>query len=573
VSTADEPVAALESAEEALADAAATGTDATADALTPVADAAESTAAAAGELVTEATEPVTDALAGPAEGVSDTVDAAAEALAATSQNVEESVQAVATAATSGTDATADALTPVAQAGEQIVESGKETLVDAAAAATETAAATPVAEAGSELADNTLVVAEDAVEAAAETGLALSETLTAPAGTVSDSLTPTSEAIAGSANTPQGGVQAISDAVATTSDVLVPIAEASPQLLDSEGRTVADAAATVSEQLPLATHAGEQLVDEAVAAAAEPVEPPPEPISPLEEVLPEQAPSNEPVVQAEPDTTAPRAEAPVETLGPTNQVEAEGADTAVAAGGETTTVESPAQTLTDPPVGPESPLGTTAVGPAGDPTETTSSVAAEVHAAFDLLGTGPLTAAEFPLPEVGTDAAIAVPEGVLDTLQPPDAIIDASAIIDLLSGSGSRVALAGLVCLVGQSCASGLTMSELVRPVLEPCRTNLRLTFQALKFESCETGAPLSASGVLTGSVAHTSRVGRKSPPGARWAGGMSPKIWPSESGGNVLVRLVAGILAAISALIVGAQGARRERRTRERLQYRRRMHA
>jgi hypothetical protein len=155
----------------------------------------------------------------------------------------------------------------------------------------------------------------------------------------------------------------------------------------------------------------------------------------------------------------------------------------------------------------------------------------------------------------------------------------------------RLLLVGLLSLVAAGRASGLGAVGFATPLLTNCRSTLGLAFGQVKLIPCVASeAAQSMAGTAGNALEDAGRVvdrirgrgakglselGRTTSvssrrPTARAAGLVAQ---PTVAGGQMLLRLVVSILAALSGLFAGAAAIEREKRERGRQQYRRRLHS
>jgi hypothetical protein len=187
------------------------------------------------------------------------------------------------------------------------------------------------------------------------------------------------------------------------------------------------------------------------------------------------------------------------------------------------------------------------------------------AASDIVGTQPISAS-------GTEGS----GSIVDELDPFP--IDPSVIAQALSATETRLIIGGLLSALLAGRAAGIGVIDFTQPVLQACTTSLRMTFDSVQLVRCEgQQAATRTAGRLSSSVSRQVRRS-DSPPGH--AGGLrsaskgaSKRMskgsvnWPIPVAATMLIRLVACLLASMSALVAGRAGVRHARREREQRRY------
>jgi hypothetical protein len=187
------------------------------------------------------------------------------------------------------------------------------------------------------------------------------------------------------------------------------------------------------------------------------------------------------------------------------------------------------------------------------------------AASDVVGTQPLSAS-------GTEGS----GSIVDELDP--FLIDPSVIGQALSATETRLIIGGLLSALLAGRAAGIGVIDFTQPVLQACTTSLRMTFDSVQLVRCEgqraatrTAGRLSSSlsRQVRGSDVHLGHAG------GSWNASKSASKrmsngsvnWPIPVAATMLIRLVACLLASMSALVAGRAGVRHARREREQRRY------
>jgi hypothetical protein len=240
-------------------------------------------------------------------------------------------------------------------------------------------------------------------------------------------------------------------------------------------------------------------------------------------------------------------------------------------------------------------GAAAAGAAADVSAAASAALAEAVAAATP-GLSALSGAAAPIADVaGTvhDSLGAAASAAAGAFDPPP--FDPTMLPHLLGTLEGRILLVTLLSLAAAGRASGLGGFTFAQPVLVGCRSSLKLAFGPVRLIPCAAGAAVqSAAGVAGDAFEGAGRVvqrirgsgGSNRPANpqprtilaARAGRGSSAAAAglvarPVAAGGQMLLRLLVSVLAALSALFAGAAALEREKRERVRQPYRRRLHS
>jgi hypothetical protein len=173
-------------------------------------------------------------------------------------------------------------------------------------------------------------------------------------------------------------------------------------------------------------------------------------------------------------------------------------------------------------------------------------------------------------------------------------IDLAMLPHLFGTLEGRVLIVTLLSIFAAGRASGLGGAGFAAPLLVNCRTTLQLAFGPVRLIPCAAGAAVQSVAGATGDVfEEAGRVFER----IRGSGSSSPRAEPRQTAsvaaqtrsrsaaaagfvarsagasGQMLLRLVVSILAALSGLLAAAAALEREKRERVLQRYRRRLHS
>jgi hypothetical protein len=219
-------------------------------------------------------------------------------------------------------------------------------------------------------------------------------------------------------------------------------------------------------------------------------------------------------------------------------------------------------------GDTGPTLVTPIAATGAPTPGVDATAA-VPAVIPPPGHALLDGATNAAPAVGTPPTS-------DHLPFPFDLPDATVLAHGLASLEAKLLLGSMVAAYVAGRASGLGMFDFSQPALQACTNSMRMTFTQVKLVSCRERdlAHRSVAAVSNAVAERTRSAGanargqlstvRGSVAAARHAIGP----WTVPAASLYLLRLIACVLASLSALIAGASGVRRAKRERELARYR-----
>jgi hypothetical protein len=139
---------------------------------------------------------------------------------------------------------------------------------------------------------------------------------------------------------------------------------------------------------------------------------------------------------------------------------------------------------------------------------------------------------------------------------------------VLASAETRLVIVGLFGAYAAGRASGVGMVDFAQPFIRSCTASVRLAFSPVRLIPCGRGAS-SAGETLVSRRAASAAAVQPGPKGGQpddsrtWfrppvvsAGMPLARIWPVPSSDNVVLRVVAAVLAALSAAIAGVGGRR-----------------
>jgi hypothetical protein len=147
-------------------------------------------------------------------------------------------------------------------------------------------------------------------------------------------------------------------------------------------------------------------------------------------------------------------------------------------------------------------------------------------------------------------------------------IDPATIAQVLASPETRLVIVGLFGAYAAGRASGVGMLDFAQPLLRSCTASVRLAFSPVRLIPCERGASSGSKALMSRAAATAATVeprhhGARADDSRTWfrppvvAAGTSPSpLWSVPRNDNVVLRIVAVVLAALSAAIAGVGGRR-----------------
>jgi hypothetical protein len=160
----------------------------------------------------------------------------------------------------------------------------------------------------------------------------------------------------------------------------------------------------------------------------------------------------------------------------------------------------------------------------------------------------------------------------DHLPFPFELPDATVIAHGLASFETKLVIGSIVATYVAGRASGLGMFDFSQPALQACTNSVRMTFAQVKLISCrERDLAQRSMSAVAQRTRYATAEARTQLSAARGSVATATRAigpWTIPAASLYLLRLVACVLASLSALIAGASGVRRARREREVGRYR-----
>jgi hypothetical protein len=215
-----------------------------------------------------------------------------------------------------------------------------------------------------------------------------------------------------------------------------------------------------------------------------------------------------------------------------------------------------------------PVGNDAVTGAASLPDAAPGAAGPITDAFNSVAS-PISDPVAAVAQPPAGGALTAPAGGASSLPFDDAFpINPATIAHVLASPETRLVIVGLFGAYAAGLASGVGMVDFAQPLLRSCTASVRLAFSPVRLVPCGRGASSPGSTLVSRVAASPAEVGPRHRGGGEagpraWfrppvvaAGTLPPRIWSVPNSDNVVLRVVAAVLAALSAAIAGVGGHR-----------------
>jgi hypothetical protein len=156
--------------------------------------------------------------------------------------------------------------------------------------------------------------------------------------------------------------------------------------------------------------------------------------------------------------------------------------------------------------------------------------------------------------------------------------DPSMIAHGLASWETRIIIGGILSGILAGRAAGIGMIDFTQPMLQACNVGFRSAFTQVRLVECGRARAVQATAGArdlgrraVGLESHRGDGGSRQRIAVRGRHAVAaPFVWSVPAAGLMLIRLMACVLASISAVVAGQAGLRKHRRDRTELRYRRR---
>jgi hypothetical protein len=202
----------------------------------------------------------------------------------------------------------------------------------------------------------------------------------------------------------------------------------------------------------------------------------------------------------------------------------------------------------------------AIAPSSGVLSSVPPAAVSTGAPADALGSPPDSSLVSATPPTGAGSPLG-----FDNVVP----IDPATIAHALASPETRLVIVGLLGAYAAGRASGLGMLDFAQPVLRSCTASVRLAFSPVRLVPCPRHAWSSGGKTLVsradapGAMAELRQRGGNMDDSRTWfkppvvaAGTFPARLWSVPRNDNVVLRVLAAVLAALTAAIAGVGGRR-----------------